>query len=334
MVDLLRNSKETFVDADDFGRSFDPKRTFRLADPEAHIRRLSAFTAGVGDVASTHPVFSDKQMFISPTDPRELWNRSIYAPSNRVEFDEHDEGLIHTRGHLHEAAKASVYSPLRDPRSTIGGSGIVDAAGDAAFWHLRTTRKPYSHTIDIIPGETGLRNEHAGNTAKLIGVVQEEDLARSKAQNKEYLTGRGPNYQNTGLSTFDIYQKEDVDWQAFGDDTQSNNFREAMGDLRHRVRGVLRDPSSPRVRQIMEHALANPMPMPKMRGNNPERFSPQFLKIIQKPRPGGESWLADGDAGSPAEITRLYGHTQHTQDVIDLKTGTWAKIHPDEYFPT
>lgn len=281
MADLIRNSKETWVDADDFGKSFDPNRTFRLADPEAHIRRLSSFTAGMGNVASTHPVFSSKTMYISPT------RGGLHVPSNRVQVDEHDEGLIHTSGHLQESATAALRLGYKNVDDYINRlrSGNVDTDYSSASTHLHSTRMPYSHHVDIIPGEPGWRNEHDGSTEKLIADENDEDFG---------------------------FTREGARWQVFGDDTQSNNFREAMGDLRHRVRGVLRDPSSPRARQIMEHALANPVHQPRLRGYEPERFSPQFLKIIQQSRRGHDA----------------------AEDVIDLKTGTWANIHPDEYFPT
>jgi hypothetical protein len=235
----------------------------------------------MGNVASTHPVFSNKRMYISPTRGEQ------HVPSNLIRVDEHDEGLIHTSGHLDEANTAALrfgYKDVNDYTNRVR-SGNVDKDVESASTHLISTRMPYTHHIDIIPGEPGWRNEHDAFTAKLIAAEHDPHWG---------------------------YTVEDAKWQAFGDDTQSSNFREAMGELRHRVRGVLRDPSSPRAREIMEHALANPVHQPQLRGWDPERFSPQFLKIIQQSRRGHDV----------------------AEDVVDLSTGTWAKIHPDEYFPT
>jgi hypothetical protein len=204
--------------------------------------------------------------------------RGLPVPRNQVDVHEHDEGLIHTEGHLDEAVEAV--------RNSLPVAQYMDSDADSAVGHLVSTRMPYHHSIDIIPGEPGWRNEHAGYSSKLI--------------------------ENSHKDSFDV-TSQTARWQAFGDDTQSNNFREAMGDLRHRVRGVLLDPSSERARQIMQHALANPVRNPRDRGINPEKYSPQFLKVIK----GSENFLEEFD-----------------EDVIDLKTGTWAKIHPDEYFPT
>jgi len=216
-------------------------------------------------------------MYISPTRGEQ------HVPSNLIRVDEHDEGLIHTSGHLDEANTAALrfgYKDVNDYTNRVR-SGNVDKDVESASTHLISTRMPYTHHIDIIPGEPGWRNEHDAFTAKLIAAEHDPHWG---------------------------YTVEDAKWQAFGDDTQSSNFREAMGELRHRVRGVLRDPSSPRAREIMEHALANPVHQPQLRGWDPERFSPQFLKIIQQSRRGHDV----------------------AEDVVDLSTGTWAKIHPDE----
>lgn len=71
---------------------------------------------------------------------------------------------------------------------------------------------------------------------------------------------------------------------------------------------------SPEAKDLMEHGLANPDPrsLDRIRSNSPHYLGPQFLLV----------GLDDPNISGPG-----------FRDMIDLKTGTWAKIHPDEYFP-
>lgn len=266
---LLRNSDESWVDLDNGGRGFDPSRKFRLNDPEAHIRRLTSFGAGMGiDLASTHPRFSNKQMIIGAN--------GGYAgePNARMSFDEHDEGLIHPVGLLGEAV-----GRINEQKK----SGRVDP-NDAvtAGLHLMGTRVPFQHETHIIP-DLGERwsNEYQGRTTKLITPEPR-----------------------------DIPHPHSTTWDANADETGGNTFRTAMADFSHNIRKEIKSPGR-HISDLINASLVDPVRSPSQRGTHPEHFSSQFVKILNK----------------------LPGHEPTGEDVIDLSTGTWAKIHPDEYFP-
>lgn len=265
---LIRNVNESWMDVapDNPRGTFDPKRTFRLNDPEAHIRRLSSFGAGIGvNLTSTHPVFSHKSMWIAPDGGP---FGSPGEPRNTLDFDEHDEGLIHTVGHLRESLGTIV--------NQNRGRHIPPEVSLNAVAHLTGTRVPFQHNATIIPDITGrYPNEIAGLTSKLMttdaGDVQ-------------------PHKQH---------------WDGYADDTgQDSNFRKKVSEFRERMRGQVVSPGKEAI-EVANNAINNPTRDQAFRVANPEKFSSQFVKIV----------------------------TPTDQDVIDLHTGTWAKIGPDEYFP-
>jgi len=266
---LLRNSTESWIDIDNNGRGFDPSRKFRLNDPEAHIRRLTSFGAGMGvNLSSTRPAFTNKVMIIGAN------GGYSGEPNNRLEFDEQDEGLIHPVGVLHEAI-----GRINEQKSR----GLIDSQ-DAitAGLHLMGTHVPYQHRVHIIPDLTErYPNEYQGNTTKLI-TPEPSELPRARR----------------------------ADWEANADETGGNTFRTAMSDFRHKIRSEYRRPGN-NISDLINASLADPVRDVSRRGANPQQYSSQFLKILSK----------------------LPGHNPTDEDVIDLETGTWAKISPEDYFP-
>lgn len=108
--------------------------------------------------------------------------------------------------------------------------------------------------------------------------------------------------ENTGLSHRDAAQRT------------RNVFRQlAAVDRRVPRHGGL----SSEARDLLTHGLANPDPgyLAKTRRNAPNHLGAQFVKVEHS-----EGEIPFGDPGG-------------IHDMIDLTTGTWAKIHPDEYFP-
>lgn len=263
---LLRNVNESWIDIAGDGPLgvFNPKRTFRANDPEAHIRRLESFGAGIGVNLTSNRGFSNKTMITSPRGDASGIPKNVL-----LGFDEHDEAFPYTRGHLAE----SVNTLIKDVQELRYPEPLAWKVDD----NLAGTRSPFHHNAEIIPDIQYRRypNEISGETAK--------NLADPEG----------------GVSTFR------QNWGAYEDEQlKESNFKERTagfrGDIRQRIVSPGRD-----VSEVIENMLRNPTRDSFKRVNNPEMFSSQFVKII----------------------------TPHGQDVVDLGTGNWAKIDPDEYFP-
>jgi hypothetical protein len=88
----------------------------------------------------------------------------------------------------------------------------------------------------------------------------------------------------------------------------ASDYKPALVDIESRWKEINRDRKvDSGILSAASNFLASPNPevLRGMQNNHPEMFSSQFLGI----------------------------ESVHNSDVIDLRTGNWAEIHPDGYFP-
>jgi hypothetical protein len=121
-------------------------------------------------------------------------------------------------------------------------------------------------------------------------------------------------------------------WSSW-DNYKNTNYKEGMtsveGSFRHL--NAKRIPPSREIMDQADDALRNPdkdMLSFYLR-NRPHALSGQFVGITMPGPMGffeGGKRLPESGPGFPSEAP---AHT----DMLDLKTGTWAKMHPDGYFP-
>jgi hypothetical protein len=280
---LIRNSRERLDDVTRPGHKFD------IRDPEAHIRRIAHFAAGLGaDVTSTHPRFSSKTMSFG-----NAINISTNEPAGSVDsltFSEHDEDHPFPEGIISGAD-----ARLHDMRA----KGLLDKPKLIMASYELDNQRPFSHW------NSTLLHPDAPNQRFNRIVDRDTSLIRgsiSKAITPSQLGG-----------SITLPTSINVDW---GEANGGKSFRDAQQEARRKVfefnQSRIIDPE---IEATIGRALRNPLESGSGRGlvptrlNDPEAFGPQFAKI---------KGILPGE---------------NMEDVIDFKSGTWAKISPEDYFP-
>lgn len=274
MGKLLRNSKLNVLDISEHPTL---GKTYRLADPEAHVGRLAHFSSGIG-VNLLSDKFTDKGIEL------DLYPGSGHPiPTEGLWFRSHDEAFDKTSGEIDEADIALFgrnrgYYKDGTPRFNRDGTPRDPGFNQDIFKELRG-RNAYFHNVQVIPSDfPEYKNEYVGRHQKAIAADDHEGVTNTIEP-----------------------------WGAYQDDRQSpSDFKDTLNVFRARINEFHRNRQvKPEVLEAVNHALANPVRDTWTRNNYPEMYSSQFIKVMH---PEGS-------------------------DVIDTKTGTWAKIHPEGYFP-
>lgn len=143
---LLRDSRNERIDITGLPTDL---RKFRLGDPEAHQRRIAAFSEAIGtDLFKSY--HTNKEIIL----PKK---REAAIPNEHVNFDTHNEGFIHPVGVISEAIEG-----LKDSKI------VTDPIERAHVGMHLATHSPFQSSALIIPSDfQQYKNEIDGITQKI-----------------------------------------------------------------------------------------------------------------------------------------------------------------------
>lgn len=294
---LLRNTPDTYSDV--YGK------TRKVNDPEAYISRLHHFYNGLGmsretdpDARTTH-IARRFEIYTHPADMS--INQAYPYTTEHISTKVQDEGLVmghdpmfYDRRSPHHTDEYLHRSPYSLTRS-MGLSGDFKYPPAASHSVSKHFSDPY-HPDDL---------DESGRLSDRTIATKVKDLAsRTEASSYTVPYYDALQYDDVPDVSVDLMHKPS------GIHSSTNGYIYAFGNNRSgdemlsAVRGIFNRVNVSRLPgQNVE--ITDTVPSGVMR-THPEWLSPQFLKVKNDRR---------------------------NRDVIDLKTGTWAKIHPDEYFP-
>lgn len=272
-------------------------RTVRAGDPEYHIKRLQEFSAGMGFDITTGMGFDITSLKDDVTAKR--LTHDVHTNHKNVDsnlfFKVHDEGLETPQSVISAADKK-----IKEIYGVERNNKITQPAWEE-LWH----RSAYNVFASKDNGDTGSYGDiykrvvnHSPGHDFGSGITEfwnTLDLDSEEAQLARMET-------HNGLET------------AVGSD---QNFQSALKNTRYKFRVKNRERTAPNqdVIDVVQQALRNPdeKTLQHILRTKPHLHSGQFVNV---------NYINDN----------LSTETQH--DVLDLGTGTWAKIKPDGYFPT
>jgi len=305
--DLLRN--QDFLQPD-----INTGRMVRSGNPEVHINRLHHFAAGLGahthesgpnlHIAENRPGYSSKVLVNNYLDPRKRYDPLI----QNFAFDRHDEGLTTPRGVM-MASQATYRDSLRDQGRDQGvdysGSHIAKFDSDKGYNEL-THRMPYQELVTSAPQHrTRGQNPSVPMRGELYKAVNRGSILPFNLLKETW----GDN----------IPRWRGVETEETTEDVGSHpSRRDALNSIESRFRSINFQnredvrPQTPENRERLQYALDNPNEesLRFFRRTSPNMLGPQFVNV----------WHMD-------ESGRRY------EDMLDLQTGNWAKLDPEEYFP-
>lgn len=270
-------------------------KPFKENNPEEYITRFHHFAAGLG-FKPEHLTGGDNPAFTGKEIETEWINNDPRSQLRGIVETSTAYGFdegLIPSGYLHAATEAL-------PRINPGVYDDVDVE-----YGLNELR----HRDLMGIGMTEYHGKHEGE-----GVGY--DLTVAKGLNSPHKTQspvRGyPHLLTSGTGTKHSFDAVTANVPDLINDV-ATRFRE-----RNRSRLV-----NPRGLELARQAIANPSTrrVTEAHRTRPSTVSPQFLGVTSSVRTGG--YPTDG---SRPNIDKM-------ADAIDLKTGTWAKIDPDGYFP-
>lgn len=287
---------------------------YRVNDPEAHIRRLAHFSAGLGAgdqlLDPGHRTISGKTLVIGPG------NKS----SGMATFDVSDEGADMSYPQMlsvpwvdtNRAAAQDSEAAHRSPYSVWSGidEGKVYGEVHKSFAEPSPSPSIRKSAADLIKrvgfeGRPKFWDPVGRNTGGGFELDElDEDGDERPFKNPYIVAEHFPEYMHGHI-------KQNIgNISHFGDpislSTGLRSVRDVFGKINRTRRGPVAE--VPSIDQtILRHTMRN----------DPHMMSPQFTQVnLSNPR-------------MDTSISEL----PVTTDMIDLKTGTWAKIDPEGYFP-
>jgi hypothetical protein len=269
---LLRNASNAYgltpTSVDDSTR---PGKTFDVRDPEAHIRRLMHFGAGMGEhLASTHPMFSNKSMYFGAN--------AAGGINDAITFNEHDTDHPLTAGVL-----SNTHARLYDMEK----KGLLDRNKMNMAVNELEHRAPINHWTSTLL--------HPDAPDRRFNQIVNRDPTLIRGSINKQVTP-------TSLLGNDFATNINVNWGSDIGDL-------SLSDARYQVREKLANFNKtrivdPQIESVIKTALNNPLEGGfgrhgiATRQTHPELYSSQFFKVAGK---HGED-VIDLGTGTWAEV--------------------------------
>lgn len=216
-----------------------------------------------------------------------------YDGDEDLDFNSHDEGLQLPEGHIRSARKAVSQATEYDPEVRVGAQHELDHRG------------PYLHRfaagLPQVPDED----------FSISGDIYKDITDPTSALPSGYLVS----ILNRDKKTSNFIPARTRIIHPEGDETHHDNYKDAIKSLSSRFKEFNRNRqgTSADVSDLVSRSINNPDSnrMGRMRRITPHMLGSQFLQVTHYPYQSAE------------------GEVDH----IDLKTGNWAKLDPEGYFP-